>query len=338
MELVVWLVQEHLTFSSVAQKQDLSDPDVIVNFSSRIPDERHLIALYLLTACDIRGTSPTVWNGWKAKQLEDLFYACRLHLLGNVRPQYGIDLIKSEASRLLRFYGLTVHTEDTLWNELDDSYFMRHEPQEIAWHCRQLWHRTDTPVPVVRARQSPDGAGIQVMIYAPDEPSLFARICAFFDQIQYNIVDAKIHTSRHGYALDSFIVLDPHQHESTYRDFLSYIEHELSKHLSSAAPARTSTRSRISRQLKHFPIDAEVHLRPDEKGRFYALNLTAGDRPGLLLSIAKMLCQHHVNLHLAKISTLGERAEDTFLIWGDALDQPQARMKLETELLQVLTV
>ena len=337
-ELVVWLVGEHLTFSSTAQKQDLSNPDVIARFTARVPDERHLIALYLLTICDIRGTSPTVWNAWKAKLLEDLFYASRRQLSGDTTLHSAIDLTKNEASRLLRLYGLAPHTEDALWDKLADSYFLRHEAQEVSWHCRQLWYRIDTQTALVRARLSPTGAGIQVMIYAPDEASLFAQICAFFEQIHYTVVDAKIHTTRNGYALDSFVILDKHQRETTYRDFLSYIEHELARQLHAHNALKPAARGRVSRHLKHFPIDAEVNLRPDENGGLYALNLIAGDRPGLLFAIAQVLYQHHINLYTAKISTLGERAEDTFMIQGDALNQPQTRLRLETDLLQVLNL
>lgn len=337
-ELVVWLVGEHLSFSSTAQKQDLSDTEVITRFTRRIPDERHLIALYLLTTCDIRGTSPTVWNAWKGKLLEDLFYACRRQLSGGTNLRSGIDIAKTEASHLLRLYGLSPHTEDALWHSLADSYFLRHEPQEIAWHCRQLWHRVNSPAAVVRARLSPIGEGVQVMIYAPDEPSLFAHICAFFEAINYTIVDAKIHTTRNGYALDSFLILDKHQREIAYRDFLSYIEHELAQLLNAHTELKTATRGRVSRHLKHFPINAEVNLRPDESGKLYTLNLIAGDRPGLLFAIAQVLYQHNISLYAAKISTLGERAEDTFMIQGTELSQPQLRLQLETDLLQVLNL
>ena len=337
-ELVVWLVGEHLIFSATAQKQDLSDPEVIARFTQHIPDERHLIALYLLTTCDIRGTSPSVWNAWKAKLLEDLFYASRRRLSGDTNLHSGIDRTKAEASRLLRLYGLSPHTEDTLWHNLADSYFLRNESQEIAWHCRQLWHRVASPTAVVRARLSPIGEGVQVMIYAPDEATLFAQICAFFEAINYTIVDAKIHTTRNGYALDSFLILDKHQRGVAYRDVLNYIEHELALMLNAHADLKTATKGRVSRHLKHFPINAEVSLRPDENGKLYTLNLTAGDRPGLLFAIAQVLYQHGISLYAAKISTLGERAEDTFMIQGDALNQEQARLQLETDLLRVLNL
>ncbi len=335
-ELVAWLVSQHLSMSATAQKQDLSDADVIAGFAERIPDERHLIALYLLTVCDIRGTSPKVWNAWKGKLLEDLFYATR-RLLGSDSPQpSGIAVVKAEAQRILRLYGLEANVQDVLWESLDDSYFLRHEAQEIAWHTRLLWNLAASAKTVVRARLSPIGEGVQVLIYSPDWDQLFVRICGFFERLNYTILDAKIHTTRNGHALDSFLVMDDAQRKVPYRDFLSYIEHELAKLLETKNLPQQAGLGRISRHLKHFPIAPEITLRPDEKGTFHILGIVAGDRPGLLSAIAQVLHQHHVNINAAKISTLGERAEDTFMIQGEVLAKQKSLMLLETDLLTVL--
>lgn len=336
-QLVVWLVGEHLNLSATAQKKDLTDPDVIAQFTAHIPDERHLIALYLLTNCDIRGTSPKVWNAWKAKLLTDLFYASKrlLHGDSNVNNEHHPST-QQQAADLLRLYGLRPHVEDALWSQLTDAYFLRHDAKEIAWHTRQLWHQVNPPSSVVRARLSPIGEGMQVMIYAKDEESLFAQICSFFEEVDYTIVDAKIHTARNGYALDSFVILDKYQRNMPYRDFLSYIEHEIAHRLNTHTPLKQSTRGRISRQLKHFPITPEISLRADENNKFYLLNLVAGDRPGLLFAIAQVLYQHQVSVYAAKISTLGERAEDTFTLHSATLNQTHQRLLLETDLMQVL--
>lgn len=335
-ELVGWLVSRHLSMSATAQKQDLSDPGVIAGFASHVPDERHLIALYLLTVCDIRGTSPKVWNAWKGKLLEDLFYATR-RVLGSDSPQpSGIAAVKTEAQRILRLYGLAANAQDILWSNLDDSYFLRHEAQEIAWHTRLLWHSTASAKALVRARLSPIGEGVQVMIYAPDREELFARICGFFERLNYTILDAKIHTTRDGHALDSFMVMDEAQRKVPYRDFLSYIEHELAQLLETRGALQPAGPGRISRHLKHFPIAPEITLRPDEKGAFHILGIVAGDRPGLLSAIAQVLHRHHVHINAAKITTLGERAEDTFMIQGDVLTRQKSLMQMETDLLAVL--
>jgi [protein-PII] uridylyltransferase len=189
---------------------------------------------------------------------------------------------------------------------------------------------------VVRARLSPIGEGVQVMIYTPDWEELFVRICGFFERLNYTILDAKIHTNRNGYALDSFLVMDEAQRKVPYRDFLSYIEHELAKLLDAKNAYRSAGLGRISRHLKHFPITPEITLRPDEKGVFHMLSIVAGDRPGLLSAIAQVLHQHQVHINAAKITTLGERAEDTFMIKGAVLAKQKSLMLLETDLLAVL--
>lgn len=335
-ELVAWLVAQHLSMSATAQKQDLSDADVIARFAARVPDERHLIALYLLTVCDIRGTSPKVWNAWKGKLLEDLFYATR-RVLGSDSPQpSGIGVVKAEAQRILRLHGLEVGAQCELWENLDDSYFLRHEAQEIAWHARHLWQQTASQKALVRARLSPIGEGVQVMIYAPDREELFARICGFFERLNYTILDAKIHTTHNGHALDSFMVMDEAQRKVPYRDFLSYIEHELAQLLHAQSVLQPPGHGRISRHLKHFPITPEITLRPDERGAFHILGIVAGDRPGLLSAIAQVLHQHHVRINAAKITTLGERAEDTFMIQGKVLTRQKSLMRMETDLFAVL--
>ncbi|NTV10981.1 MAG: [protein-PII] uridylyltransferase, partial [Zoogloea sp.] len=208
--LVEWLVEHHLTMSQVAQKQDLADPDVIHRFADVVGSERRLIALYILTHADIRGTSPKVWNGWKGKLLEDLFFATQ-RLLHGATPQeaLGTDARQDDARSLLRYHGLRPGTEDRLWDELDTVYFMRHDAEEIAWHTRMLYYRPDTTEPVVKVRLNPISEGLQVMVYMPDQRDLFVRLCGFFSRLGFSIADAKIHTTRHGYALDSFVLLDP---------------------------------------------------------------------------------------------------------------------------------
>ncbi len=245
--LVEFLVEHHLTMSAVAQKKDLSDPDVIRDFAAVMQSERRLVALYLLTVADIRGTSPKVWNAWKGKLLEDLFRLTRRVLRGDgVSYDVDVQTKQAEALRLLRLYALSDQVGERLWRELDVAYFLRHDPNEIAWQTRNLHFRVDADQPVVKARLSPIGEGLQVMIYARDQPELFARICGYFESIGYSIADAKIHTTRHGYALDTFLVLgsgtSPH-----YREMISLIEHDLAERLVRQAPlGPTSARAGVA--------------------------------------------------------------------------------------------
>jgi len=334
-DLVVWLVENHLTMSATAQKQDLSDQDVIEKFSSIVKNDRYLVALYLLTVADIRGTSAKVWNAWKGKLLEDLFWATRRYMVdGKIADQIGE--IRQQAIKKLSLYAIAPEKYELLWAQLDADYFLRHEPHEIAWHTRLLSHRVNSQSAIVKARLSNFGEGIQVMVYSPDQPYLFARICSFFEHMNYNIMEAKIHTTQHGYALDSFLVMDAGKDDASYRDVMSYIEYELEQLLTKTNIPKSPNIGRVNRQLKHFPIIPEIEVYKDKKGN-HLLSIVAGDRPGLLARVAHVLAYHKIEIRSAKINTLGARAEDTFWIAGSVLDQPQATAALCSELHNTLS-
>ena len=336
-QLIEFLVREHLTLSRVAQKEDLSDPEVITAFAARMKNERYLTALYLLTVADIRGTSPKVWNAWKGKLLEDL-YRLTLRALGGSRPNMDaeIEARKLEARHTLALYSVLPGAEEALWKTLEVSYFARHDAGDIAWHARSLSRHVQTDRPIVKARLSSVGEGLQVLVYSPDKADLFARICGYFDSAGFSILDAKIHTTAAGYALDTFQVISaaPVEH---YRDLISLVETQLAQALSTDAPLPEPNRGRLSRRVKSFPITPRVLLKPDERGQRWLLSVSTSDRAGLLYSIARVLARHKINLQLAKISTLGERVEDTFLINGSALQQNKLQIQIETELLDAIT-
>jgi len=337
-QLVVFLVEHHLTMSQVAQKQDLSDPDVIRHFANIVGDERHLTALYLLTVADIRGTSPKVWNAWKGKLLEDL-YRMTLRALGGEDPSVEHELKNRQETALktLRLYGLPDSAHQRLWEQLDVAYFLRHDAADIAWQTRSLCNKIDSDKPVVKCRLAPIGEGLQVAVYVKDQPDLFARICSYFDRKNFSILDAKIHTTRHGYALDTFLITEP-AFANSYRDIISLIEHELTQLLESHADLPPPSKGRLSRLSRTFPVTPTVDLRPDERGQYYLLTISANDRNGLLYSVANVLAKYRVNLHTAKIMTLGERVEDVFLVDGPVLNHARSQIQLETELLEALRV
>jgi [protein-PII] uridylyltransferase len=340
-DFIEFLVEAHLTMSRIAQKEDLSDPDVIETFVKRVGTERRLTALYLLTVADIRGTSPKVWNAWKGKLLEDL-YRLTLRALGGARPNMDaeVEARKLEARQMLNLASLAPGVQRPLWDTLDLSYFARHDAADIAWHTRSLLGRVDAKTAVVCARVSPLGEGLQVLVYAPDQADLFARICGYFDGAGFNILDAKVHTTRSGYALDTFQVnspsLEPQFQDVSYRDLISYVETQLGLALAATGPLPEPSRGRISRRVRSFPITPRITLRPDERAQHWLLGVSASDRSGLLFSIARVLARHHINLQLAKITTLGERVEDTFLIDGPGLQQNKVQLQIETELLDAL--
>ena len=347
-ELVVWLVRQHLVMSRVAQKEDISDPGVVARFAGIVGDERHLIALYLLTVADIRGTSPKVWNAWKGQLLEQLFTATRRFLLsreGLPMPDGTIAQRQQEALRLMRYFALPETAHERLWQQVDTVYFLRQSADEIAWHARTLHEHEHDAIdqPVVKARLNPSGKGLEVMVYTQDQTDLFLRMVGFFSRTGYSIVDAKIHTTRDGYALDTFMLFDISDRDSD-RAMIAYVEHELGERLANRSAVDVPAGGRVSRQVRHFPLQPQVSIQPlvsiepDETGKLFVLTVVAADRPGLLFIIAKKLAEHHANLHTAKIATLGERVEDTFLISGAELEESTGRVRLETDLLKHLQV
>ena len=335
--LIEFLVAQHLTMSHVAQKSDLSDVEVITQFAKRVGNERKLTALYLLTVADIRGTSPKVWNAWKGKLLEDLYrYSARA--LGGRAPdaQAEVESRKREALVMLALHALPFDAHKALWDTLDVSYFMRHDAADIAWHAKQLSRQVDAQTPIVRARRSAVGEGLQVLVYTRDQTDLFARICGYFDQASFSVVDARIHTTQRAYALDTFEVVTSAGLEEHYQALTNMIEADLAQAIALAGPLPAPRKGRVSRRVKSFPIAPRVALRPDEKAQNWLLNISASDRLGLLYSIARVLAQHHIVVQLAKVATLGERVEDTFLIHGAPLQHNKTQIAIETELLEAL--
>ena len=356
-KLIEFLVSRHLLMTRIAQKEDLSDPEVIQSFANVVGNERYLTALYLLTVADVRGTSPKVWNAWKGKLLEDL-YKLTVRALGGRAPDANavIESRKREALIQLALASEPHQSHKALWDTLDVSYFMRHDAGDIAWHTRHLARhvrpqpaskieapsddgkapRADNPAKtIVRARLSPVGEGLQVLVYASDRPDLFARICGYFDRAGFSILDAKIHTTRNGFALDTFQIVSPLVPDH-YREFIGMVESDLPPAIDSQVALPPPRLGRVSRRVKSFPVAPRIDLRPDEKAQRWLLTVTTSDRVGLLYSIARVLAAHQIDLELAKITTLGERVEDMFLLQGAQLQHNKTQLAIEQELLAVL--
>ncbi len=338
-QLVAWLVKAHLVMSSTAQKSDLSDPLVIQQFAQQVKQPRYLVALYLLTVADIRGTSPKVWNSWKAKLLETLFLATQALLDGKQASQaHEIQRRQNEAQQKLGYYGIQPASYQPHWQQFGEQYFLRYSSTDIAWHTRLLLPHLNSNSPIVRARLSPQGDGIQVMIYQADRDNLFAQICQSLEQLGFSILEAKIYTTQHDYALDTFFIMEQQDKSINYRDLLSYIEYELSQRLTQNLAPQPVSAGRLSRQVKHMPIAPNIQLQQQAQSNRIALDIVAGDRPGLLSSVAYVLYQHHFRILNAKINTLGARAEDSFLIVASPTEQANqyASEALKTALLAEL--
>lgn len=323
-ELVVFLVYDHLSMSTVAQKRDISDPQVIHDFSCHVSTPRRLAALYLLTVADIKGTNPNIWNSWKAKLLADL-YQLSLRALSGSNQDASAVLAQRKATALSQILaqGIAQSDIDSLWSVLDISYFLRHESDEIAWHGKTLHKALLHPEPVVEIRQiGYGGETIQMMIYTPDRDDLFMHICAFFDQHQLSTQDARIYTTTHGWALDSFVLLLP-EHQSYNADYAQQLAASLCDFLQNPTQDCTdSSRYFVqtqSRRARIFPIAPTVDIQSMREAQKWKISIVCADRRGLLYSIAQLFATQQINVKSAKIMTLGERVEDTFVIQSDEL-------------------
>lgn len=340
-ELIVFLVEHHLLMSTVAQKRDLSDPRVIHEFTTMVNSERRLHALYMLTVADIRATSPTVWNSWKGKLLEDL-HQRTLIALGGLQPDTSTVLSqrKELAAHKIRLLGISEAQRDTLWGVLDAEYFLRHEPNEIAWHAEHIASRQHQSEPLVRARVIGHNEALQVLVYCVDREDLFASICHYFDRHTFSIQDARIHTTADGRALDSFIVL--FGHETDYHDHIGTVQRELAAHLldqneHSRPPASRGRHAGAGRrQARTFPINPQLELQPADSNHVWRLSIVCADRPGLLYDLALLFSQHRINLKMAKIHTLGQRVEDSFIIEGQQLADAAVRDDFSHAILELL--
>ncbi len=340
-ELVSWLVEMHLQMSAVAQKQDLSDPEVIAQFAARAGTERRLTALYVLTVADIRGTSPHVWNAWKGKLLEDLFRAARRLIRGDaVVNEHWVEARKAEALKLYREEKRDADAVPALWTHVDDRYFQRFDPQEIAWHAEVLIADPQSMQSLVKVRQSAElgtDSGFAVLVMTRDQPGLFARITGYFERLAFDIAAAKVYTAQHGFALDSFQVLPKRGKAVGYGDLAATIESGLARELDSQAPIAMPSAGRMSRQVRHFPIAPVVTLAPSRRHPYFELSISCADRPGLLSTIARALLKYDLDLLDARVNTLGQRAEDTFVVENPKLadaafaQQLQAQLQAEIE-------
>jgi len=323
---IAWLVRHHLVMSTTAQREDISDPEVVLRFAQTVGDQEHLDNLYLLTVADMRGTSPAVWNAWKGRLLSQLHSATtRLLRRGLAEPidleAHVADLRKSALERL-QPAGLPEEQVGRFWQDLDAEYFLRHDAESLAWHAQVIAGAHASDLPLVATRYSPELGGSEFLIYTPDRDDLFVIMTAGFDRLNLSIVDARIHTLRNGFALDTFVVLDHSAQPVSDPRALAHLQKAMRDQLLDPQPGRDPYSTRLPRQLMHFPIETRVSFSPSPKGQLTTMEVVAQDRPGLLYQVALALKQCRVNLVTAKVATYGERAEDIFFVNSRDSHQP----------------
>ena len=345
--LVAWLVRHHLLMSGTAQRKDIADPDVIQAFAEQVGDETHLRYLYLLTLADIRGTNPDLWNTWKDALLRDLYLntqqAIRRGLGHPIDPEQRIRETKQDARTHLHSLGISDPRIDKLWQDLEDDYFLRHTADEIAWQGSEISdHKTHTATenrPLVRVRHDESRGSTTVFVHLSGHNHRFARLASLLDEMCLTIVDARIIGSRMGYSYDTYHILEadgtPIREPERRKAIQKRITADLGRH--DTTPLENTRRT--PRRMKAFDTPTTVTFPPQTGNGHTMVEVIAGDRPGLLSRIGQAFDQCGVRVHSAKVATIGERAEDVFLVTDKhnrPIENPQCRDRIRKTLEEVL--
>ncbi|HSY45002.1 MAG TPA: [protein-PII] uridylyltransferase [Steroidobacteraceae bacterium] len=341
--LVAWLVRHHLELSITSQKQDIGDPQVINAFARKVGDEAHLDYLYVLTCADVRATNPKLWNSWKASLFRDFYQrvkrALRRGLESPIDPEHLVRETQDAARRLLLEHAVSEASILGVWTRFSAGYFLQHSPEEVAWHTQLLAEReAGSDEPLVALDPHSVRGTTAVLIFTRPRRHGFARTTAALDQLGLNIVDARITPSGDGFSLDLYHLLEDTGAPIDDRDRLNEIEQALWRSLQGPADAPFAVSRRAPRQARMFHTATLISVSADERNHRSVLELTAGDRPGLLCEVGQVLMQERIELHAAKIMTVGERAEDTFYV-TDFENRPlsgAAAEQLKERLVQVL--
>ena len=332
-KLVAWLIQSHLLMSVTAQKKDISDPDVVQEFAEKMGDMQHLDYLYTLTVADINATNPKLWNTWRASLMRQLYTQARDVIRSGLgRPvdyQMLIEDTKFEASELL-VNDFSLYDVETVWQELGDEYFIKESADEIAWHTRAiLQHGNNTePLVLMRAHRQSAQDAVQIFIYTQDQQNLFATTVAVFDRMNLDVQDARIITASTAFSLDTYVVLDRFGTLLTDPERQATVVEALVNTLSHSDRYPGLMQRRIPRQLRHFDIENTVEITLNAALQQNMVEIATLDHPGLLAKIGGLFMMQGLDIHSAKIATLGERAEDIFFVTkkeGIAMSDAEAK-------------
>ncbi len=316
-DLVAWLVRWHLLMSVTAQRQDVTDPEVVHRFAVQVGDLERLDHLYLLTIADIAGTNPKLWNEWKARLLADLYVAARYALRAGLdRPPHAearAAECRARALDLLADAGLDRAAATALLDAFPPASFLRHRPEQIAWQARAIRARGAAPgatVVAVRARSARGGSS-ELFVHALDRDGLFAAIAATLDRLGLDVVDARLLSAR-GLVFDTFELLDADTLAALDVERAHALEAELAQGLGARELDPRIARRGLPRRLRHFRRAPSIEY--GAAGAATQLALVASDQPGLLAQVAQAFREAGVRVHDARIATFGERAEDFFVL------------------------
>ena len=342
--LVSWLVQSHLLMSMTAQRQDISDPDVIADFAQKVGSLSRLDYLYLLTMCDIRATNPKQWNSWKDKLLGELYHKTAALLnRGMAHRKTRMDAIvetQTDALRHLEQQGIHAQQAHAIWKHFNDAYFQNHTAGEIVWHTELLSRREDDATPLVATRADNHSHSIELMVYMPSRDHIFFDIVDLLSNSGIDVVSANIVNCDNGYALETFRlipVLPDNQPvgEAELQHNAGEIRQRLEQRLQTHRSAENHSPDTRGKH-RHFSAPTSIGFR--EKNGITRMRIETLNRAGLLATIAHAFYLHDIRLLNARVSSAGEKAIDYFFITGkdDRPLTPEQQAKLEQHLRQTL--
>ncbi len=316
--LVCWLVRNHLLMSMTAQRRDLSDPAVIHEFARSVSSVAHLNHLYLLTVADIRATNPTLWNSWKDNLLRELYQktvqALWRGLDNPIDKDERIAEVQQHARRELAAWAFDPERIETLWADLGEAYFLRHNADEIAWHTRGLLEHGDRDDALILLRQETQRGSTELFISRRDNRYRFALVTTVLDRLGLSIVDARVLTSRSGRALDTYLILEASGEPITDGYRLADIRSGLEAAMADPERLPEQPARRTPRRMRNFDVPLTVEAEDQAEHGITAIEITASDQPGLLSKIARAFLAVGVRVHNARIATVGERVDDVFFV------------------------
>lgn len=333
--LISWLIENHLLMSMTAQKKDIDDPEVIHHFAEKIPSLTHLEYLYVLTVCDIAATNHNLWNSWRASLLQQLYIETRRTIRRGIdEPVNRNDWIrttKQEVNTILTDQGYAPNNVELLLSTLEDEYFLQDSTKDIAWQTSEILKHGDSiePLVIIQDSETQLGDGFShIMIYLKCKDDLFAATTAVLEQLNLNVLNARISASGGRFSLSNFVITDaqnlPLSNDSERKDF---VIQRLIEELDDPNDYPEIIQRRTPRQLKHFSFPTEVTFSNDMINQRTIMEVVTPDRPGLLARIGQILLNHNLSLINARIATLGERVEDVFFI-SDMNGQPISEAEL----------
>lgn len=336
-ETVAWLVRWHLLMSATAFKRDLADFKTILDFAAAVQSPERLRLLLILTVVDIRAVGPGVWNSWKRQLLSDLYEMAEEVLRLGHKQTGRKERILAKQEELQQALGWPEARFAALKKRLPESYWIAEPADILERNARHIADAGDKPL-AIGAQVYPDRGATLVTVYAADHPGLFYRVAGAIHLAGASIIDARIHTTRDGMALDNFLVQDPFGQPFDDADRLDRLRATIEDALANRGKLtdRLAAKPLVRPRADAFRIEPAVLIDNKASNRYTVIEVNAADRPALLYSLAEALFQSKVTIHSAHVATYGERAVDTFYmtdLLGDKIINPARLKALEKRML-----